>query len=320
MKQRPKRALIVGVSGQDGAYLAQLLLGKGYEVHGSSRDHETSLFSNLKKLGIKEMVRLHSASLADFRSVMAVLQATDPEEVYSLGGQTSVGLSFHYPVETFESISVATLNILECLRLLRHPARFYHASSSECYGNTVQPATEETPFRPRSPYAVAKAAAHHAVANYREAYGLFACNGILFNHESPLRPARFVTQKIVSAALRIAGGSKEKVILGNLKIQRDWGWAPEYVEAMWKILQQDQAEDFVIATGRTNSLEEFTSKVFARLNLDWHKHVESNAALFRPSDLEISRGDPSRARQKLNWSAKIKFEDVIEKLVLDKIG
>jgi GDPmannose 4,6-dehydratase len=251
---------------------------------------------------------------------LAVLQASDPEEVYSLGGQTSVGLSFHYPVETFESISVATLNILECLRLLHHPARFYHASSSECYGNTVQPATEETPFRPRSPYAVAKAAAHHAVANYREAYGLFACNGILFNHESPLRPARFVTQKIVSAALRIAGGSKEKVILGNLKIQRDWGWAPEYVEGMWKILQQDQAEDFVIATGETNSLEEFTSKVFARLNLDWHKHVESNAAFFRPSDLEISRGDPSRARQKLNWSAKIKFEDVIEKLVLDKIG
>lgn len=313
-------ALIIGVGGQDGAYLSRLLLEKGYEVHGTSRDHEVNPFLNLERVGIKSRVTFHSLSLVDFRSVLTTMKAVNPDEVYCLAGQTSVGLSFKYPVETFESISVGTLNILECLRLLQHPAKIYHASSSESYGNTPEPATEETPFRPRSPYAVAKAAAHYAVANYREAYGLFACNGILFNHESPLRPARFVTAKIVSAALRIANGSKEKVILGNLKIQRDWGWAPEYVEAMWKILQQDQAEDFVIATGETHSLEEFASKVFARLNLDWHEHVIKDAALFRPSDIEISKGNPSRARQKLNWSAKIKFEDVIEKLVLGKMG
>ena len=225
-RQKKKRALILGISGQDGALLARFLLRQGYEVHGSSRDHEVQPFLNLDRLGVREKIRLHSISPSDFRSVMTGLQRIKPVEVYSLGGQTSVGLSFAYPVETFESITVGTLNLLECIRILGQSVKFYHASSSECFGNTPTPATETTPFHPRSPYAVAKAAAHYAVTNYREAYGIFACCGILFNHESPLRPARFVTQKIVTTALRIARGSKEKLVIGDLGIQRDWGWAP----------------------------------------------------------------------------------------------
>jgi len=314
-KERTKRALILGVSGQDGALLARFLLRKGYEVHGSSRDHEVQSFTNLERLGIKEAIRLHSISPSDFRSVMTGLQKVNPHEVYSLGGQTSVGLSFTYPVETFESITVGTLNILECLRVLNRPVKFYHASSSECFGNTPIPATEATPFHPRSPYATAKAAAHHAVANYRDAYGLFACCGILFNHESPLRPTRFATQKIVASALRIAQGSKEKLILGDLGIQRDWGWAPEYVVAMWKMLQGEKPEDFVICTGRSHSLEEFTARVFRELGLNWKNHVRHDSQLLRPSDLEVSRGHPKQAEKKLGWKSKTSFPLLIKKLV-----
>ena len=221
-----KKALIIGVSGQDGAYLAKLLLEKGYEVYGTSRDHEVSSFANLVTLGIRDRVKTMSMVTSDFRSVLTALQRAEADEVYNLAGQTSVGMSFEYPVETFDSILIGTMNLLECLRLFRHPSRFYNAGSSEVFGNTKKPATETTPFPPRSPYAAAKAAAQYAVTNYREAYGLFACTGILFNHESPLRPARFVTQKIVSTAVRIANGSKEKLTLGRLDIRRDWGWAP----------------------------------------------------------------------------------------------
>ena len=231
-----KKALICGVSGQDGAYLAQLLLNEGYEVWGTSRDAQISSFRNLDVLGIKEQVKLVSMSLTDFRSVLQVLTRSQPDEVYNLAGQTSVGLSFEQPVETLESIATGTLNLLEAIRLeairfLGASIRFYNASSSECFGDTGgQAADENTPFRPRSPYAVAKAAAFWEVANYREAYGLFACSGILFNHESPLRPERFVTQKIVASACRIAKGSNEILSLGNIEIRRDWGWgwAPEY--------------------------------------------------------------------------------------------
>jgi len=227
-----KKALIIGISGQDGAYLADLLLRKGYEVHGTSRDHEGVSFANLVKLGIRDRVKATSMVTSDFRSVLTALQRAEADEIYNLAGQTSVGMSFTYPVETFDSILIGSINLLECLRLLGHPVKFYNAGSSEMFGNTKKPATEETPFHPRSPYATAKAAAHYAVTNYREAYGIFACTGILFNHESPLRPERFVTQKIVSTAVRIANGSKEKLTLGRLDIRRDWGWAPEYVEAM----------------------------------------------------------------------------------------
>ncbi len=227
------KALICGISGQDGAYLAQLLLSKGYSVCGTSRDAQISSFQNLMGLGIREQVKLESMALTDFRSVLQILTKIDPDEVYNLAGQSSVGLSFEQPVETLESVATGTLNLLEAIRFLGKPIKLYNAGSSECFGDLGEDTADETtPFRPRSPYGVAKATAFWQVANYREAYGLFACSGILFNHESPLRPERFVTQKIVSTACRIAAGSLEKLFLGNMSIQRDWGWAPEYVEAM----------------------------------------------------------------------------------------
>ena len=311
----PKRALIIGISGQDGAYLARLLLEKGYEVHGTSRDHEVTAFANLETLGIRDRVLLRSMSAVDFRSVITTLQAVEPDEIYNLAGQSSVGLSFSYPVETFESISVGTINILECLRMLKHPARFYSAGSSECFGNTEEPATEETPFRPRSPYATAKAAAQYAVANYREAYGMFACTGILFNHESPLRPQRFVTKKIVSAAARIARGARERLHLGNLDIFRDWGLAPDYVDAMWRMLQLGRAEDFVVATGRMHSLREFVEAVFISLGLRADDHVESDPSLLRPSDIARSFGNAGKAHSMLQWKARAGFSEIISKLV-----
>ncbi len=312
---KKRSALIIGVSGQDGGYLAELLLKKGYEVFGTSRDHEVASFPNLARLGIKDDVRLRSMALADFRSVLTTLQSTQPDEIYNLAGQTSVGLSFNYPVETFESISLGTINILECLRLLQRPSKLYNASSSEIFGNTPTSANEETPLRPRSPYATAKAAAQYAVANYREAYNLFACSGMLFNHESPLRPARFVTRKIVTTAARIANGSGERLRLGNLHAERDWGWAPDYVDAMWRMLQQEVAEDFVIATGATHSLADFVADVFKALGLNWSDHVDIDRALYRPTDIERSMGDPSKAERLLNWKASVNYPELVQRLV-----
>lgn len=310
-----KRALIIGVTGQDGPYLAKLLLDKGYEVHGTSRDHESSSFANLDRLGIKERITPHSLISRDFRSVLATLQAVQPDEIYNLSGQSSVALSFLQPVETFESISVATVNVLECLRMFNHPAKFYNAGSSEVFGNAPSAASEQTLFCPRSPYATAKAAAHYTVANYREAYGLKACTGILFNHESPLRSARFVTRKIVSAAVRISRGSSEILELGNVRARRDWGWAPEYVEAMWLMLQQDDCDDYVVATGETNGLDDFTDAVFKAVDLDWREHVKYNNTLLRPSDIDVSSADPGKAATKLGWAAKYRMRDVARLLV-----
>jgi len=310
-----KKALIIGVSGQDGAYLARLLLQKGYEVHGTSRDHEVSSLRNLQALGIKERVRVASMVTSDFRSVLTALQKAEPDEIYNLAGQTSVGMSFSYPVETFDSILIGTMNLLECVRLLGRPVKLYNAGSSEVFGNAEKPASETTPFHPRSPYATAKAAAHYAVMNYREAYGLFAATGILFNHESPLRPERFVTRKIVATAVRIAAGSATKLELGNLDVHRDWGWAPDYVEAMWRILQQETPSDFVIATGRMHSLADFVEKVFAAVGLDPRRHVESDSSLLRPLDLKYSVGDPSQAEEILGWKATVLFDEMIDRLV-----
>lgn len=311
-----KRALICGITGQDGAYLARLLLSEGYEVFGSSRDAQVSSFANLARLGIKEQVHLLSVAPTDFRSVLQALIKVEPDEVYNLSGQSSVGLSFQQPVETLESISVGTLNFLEAIRFTRQPIRFYNAGSSESFGDTHgEAADEETPFRPRSPYAVAKATAFWEVANYREAYGLFACSGILFNHESPLRPERFVTRKIVSAACRIAAGSPEKLQLGNLSIQRDWGWAPEYVEAMWRMLQQPEPDDYVVATGESNPLASFIEEAFDHLGLDWHDHVESDVTLFRPTEIDAGRGNPSKAKIKLGWQAARKMREVVRLMV-----
>jgi len=311
-----KIALISGVSGQDGAYLARLLLEKGYEVHGTARDAQMSTFYNLQLLGLKDKIAFHSVALNDFRSVLQALTKIQPDEIYNLAGQSSVGLSFDQPVETLESISVGTLNLLEAIRFTGRPIKLYSAGSSECFGNTGgHPADEETPFRPRSPYAVAKATAFWEVANYREAYNLFACTGILFNHESPLRPERFVTKKIVKAACRIATGSREKLHLGNISIARDWGSAEEYVEAMWLMLQQAQPDDFVIATGETNTLEDFVEAVFEAVGLEWCAHVVSDPSLLRPSEIMVSRGNPDKALHKLGWKAKRKMRDVINLII-----
>jgi GDPmannose 4,6-dehydratase len=311
-----RRALVCGISGQDGSYLAKLLLSNGYEVFGTSRDAQVSSFRNLHYLGIDEQVQLESMAVTDFRSVLQVIKKTAPDEIYNLAGQSSVGLSFQQPVETLESITIGTLNLLEAIRFVERPIRFYNASSSECFGDTHGTAANETtPFRPRSPYGVAKAAAFFEVANYREAYGLYACSGILYNHESPLRPERFVTRKIVAAANRIALGSREKLMLGNLAISRDWGWAPEYVEAMWLMLQQALPLDYVIATGELNSLERFVELAFREAGLDWKEHVEIDPAFLRPTELAGGSGDPSFARQKLGWEAKSRMADVVRMMM-----
>jgi GDPmannose 4,6-dehydratase len=316
-----KKALINGISGQDGAYLAKLLLGKGYQVFGTARDAQVSPFFNLVKLGIKQDVSLVSMALNDFRSVLQTLSKIKPDEIYNLAGQSSVGLSFEQPVETLESLAIGTLNLLEVLRFLELPAKLYSAGSSECFGDTGgKEADETTAFYPRSPYAVAKATAYWEVANYREAYNLFACTGILFNHESPLRPERFVTRKIIAAACRIAGGSPEKLQLGNISIARDWGWAPEYVEAMWMILQQDKPQDFVIATGETNTLQDFVVEVFSQLQLDWQEYVSTDPSLLRPSEIMVSRGNPLKAEKKLGWKVRYKMKDVIRMMIAEDLA
>jgi GDPmannose 4,6-dehydratase len=312
-----RRALICGIGGQDGAYLARMLLEKGYEVVGTSRDAMATSFGNLARLSIRERVRTVSMAINDFRSVLSVTKSVAPDEIYNLTGQSSVSLSFDQPVETMESIAMGTLNLLEAIRFVERPIRFYSAGSSECFGDTGdEPATEDTPFHPRSPYAVAKASAHGLVANYREAYGLFACTGILFNHESSLRPERFVTQKVVRAAARIATGSNEKLFLGNLDIHRDWGWAPEYVVAMWLLLQQNNADDFVIATGRTVSLQYFVEKAFAHFDLDWRRYVESDPSLLRPSDIRFGRANVAKAASLLGWHNKTDVDGVIEAMCI----
>ena len=306
-----KTALICGVSGQDGAYLAKLLLEKGYQVYGGSRDAQMTSARNLVRLGIRENVQLVSVSINDFRSVLQTLLKVKPDEVYNLAGQSSVGLSFEQPVETLESISVGTLNLLEAIRFSNLPIKFYNAGSSECFGDTGSVAADEnTPFRPRSPYGVAKAAAFWQVANYREAYQLQASTGILFNHESPLRPERFVTQKIVAAACRIANGGTEILTLGNIDIARDWGWAPDYVEAMWIMLQQRQADDYVIATGQTTKLRDFIRVVFETVGLEWETHVRTDSSFYRPTDIAEGHANPTKAHSQLGWKAHHRMEEV----------
>jgi GDPmannose 4,6-dehydratase len=311
-----KTALITGVSGQDGAYLAKLLLSKGYKVWGTSRDAQMASFRNLERLKIREDLRLESVALSDFRSVIQVLFKAQPDEIYNLAGQSSVGLSFEQPVETQDSIYLGTLNLLEAIRFTGKQIRLYNASSSECFGDLRdEAATEESPFRPRSPYAVAKAAAFWQVANYREAYKIFACSGILFNHESPLRPERFVTKKIVSAARRIARGEQRELHLGNIEVYRDWGWAPEYVYAMHLMLQQEKPEDYVIATGSSRPLRDFVATAFEHVGLDWEEYVVIDKSLFRPTDLNIGRANASKAASQLGWEAGYRMEDVARMMV-----
>ena len=316
-----KVALITGVSGQDGALLARFLLSKGYLVHGTSRDKEGSSLQNLRALGISNEVSVHSMVLNDFRNVLDTLRSLEPSEVYHLAGQSSVGRSFLQPAETLESITMGVLNLLEAIRFLGKPIKLYNAGSSESFGSTDSlPFNELSNFAPRSPYAVAKAAAFWEVSNYRDAYGVFSCTGILFNHESMLRHKRFVTQKIARAVARIAKGSSEKLELGNIDISRDWGWAPEYVEAMWLMLQQERPDDFVIATGVRSSLRDFIASAFSTCGLDWMEHVVVDSSLFRPSEISQSFGDPTKAMKTLGWRAKTMMPEVAEKMVLHNIN
>jgi GDPmannose 4,6-dehydratase len=312
-----KRALIFGVSGQDGAYLSRLLLERGYEVHGVSRDAESQSFRRLITLGIHDRVITHSAAARDFRELLQLIGCIRPDEIYNLAGQSSVALSFSQPVETMDSIAQATLVMLEVIRYLKLPVRLYNSASSECFGDVTpgDASDESTPFFPRSPYATAKAAAHWTTANYREAYGIYACSGILFNHESPLRSERFVTKKIFAAAAEIAAGKRARLTLGRLDVSRDWGYAPEYVEAMWRMLQQDEPRDFVIATGESHTLEELTAAAFSCFNLDWHDHVDIDPSLFRASEIAYSRGNPEKSRRLLGWEAETKFAKLVPMLV-----
>jgi GDPmannose 4,6-dehydratase len=306
-----QRALICGVTGQDGCYLAKTLIDKGYSVWGTSRDVQGRSPRGLQWLGVADQIKLVSMSPVDFRQVHMTVGEARPDEIYFLAAQSSVGLSFSQPVETIESITVGTLNMLEACRLADWPIRIYLAGSSECFGDTHgEPADESTPFRPRSPYAVAKASAYWLANNYREAYEIFACTGILFNHESPLRPARYVTQKIVQAACQIADGSDARLTLGDLSIVRDWGWAPDYVEAMWLMLQQDQPRDFVVATGASYRLDQFVDAVFSYFGLKWADHVDHDPSLLRPNELRTSYANPERVNCELKWTASTQMPEV----------
>lgn len=312
-----RTALITGGTGQDGAYLASLLLEKGYRVVITTRQAEpANALANLRRLGSAERVEAKTLSLQDFKEVSGFLETLAPDEIYNLAGQSSVGLSFAKPRETFAGIAIGCQNLLEAVRVLGLPARLFNASSGDCFGDTGgAAATEATPFRPPSPYAVAKAASFWQTRTYREAYGLHACSAILFNHESPLRPARFVTGKIIRAAVDIAAGRASELRLGNIDIQRDWGWAPEFVEGMWRMLRQDEPDDYILATGQSFALREFVEHAFALLGLDWQKYTVSDSGLLRPTDILISRADPGKAEQRLGWKAKAAMPDVVRLMI-----
>lgn len=316
-----KKALICGISGQDGAYLSQLLLQKGYQVIGTSRDTKASNFVNLKQLGIADEIEFLAMAINDFRSVLNVFKRIKPDEVYNLAGQSSVGLSFEQPVETLESINIATLNLLEAIRFLELNTRLYNAGSSECFGESTKenPADENSCFLPRSPYAVAKASAHWLISNYREAYNLFACTGHLFNHESPFRGERFVTKKVISSVVKISQNKQKQLHLGSLNIIRDWGWAPEYIEAMWLMLQQTKADDYVIATGRSVTLKHFVHSAFNYFNLDMEQYLVLNKVLLRPTELRCSYANPDKAHQQLGWKAQYDVDDVVKMMIEDEL-
>jgi GDPmannose 4,6-dehydratase len=308
-----KSALITGITGQDGSYLAELLLDKGYTVHGivrRSSSFNTGRIEHLYRDPHDRATRLflHYGDLVDGTGLREILTRVRPDEVYNLGAQSHVRVSFDQPVYTVQTDALGTINLLEAIRDTRLPTRFYQASSSEMYGKVIEtPQTEATPFHPRSPYACAKVYSYWQTVNYREAYGVFACNGILFNHESPRRGETFVTRKITRAATRIKEGLQDKLYLGNLDAKRDWGFAGDYVEAMWRMLQQDKPDDFVIATGQTHSVREFLDEVFGLLGLDWQKHVEIDPRYFRPAEVDLLLGDAAKARSELGWQPRVTF-------------
>lgn len=315
-----KKALITGITGQDGSYLAELLLAKGYEVHGiirRSSSFNTGRIDHLYRDPHEKGVRLftHYADLADPVALTRLLYELQPDEIYHLGAQSHVRVSFEIPVYTFDITGLGTVRLLEAIREARIEPRFYQASSSEMFGAAPPPQSETTPFYPRSPYAVAKVAAYWAVVNYREAHGLFAVNGILFNHESPRRGETFVTRKITRAVARIKAGLQDKLYLGNLDAKRDWGYAPDYVEAMWRMLQAPDPDDYVIATGEQHSVREFCELAFAHAGLDWKEHVEIDPRYFRPTEVDSLLGDATKAREKLGWAPHVNFEDLVRIMV-----
>jgi GDPmannose 4,6-dehydratase len=316
-----KRALITGITGQDGSYLAELLLQKGYEVHGIIRrassfnsgriDH---LYQDRHTRGVK--LFLHYGDLSDTVNLVKLLYDLKPDEIYHLGAQSHVRVSFDIPEYTADITGVGTIRILEAIRETKSRPRFYQASSSEMYGKVAEiPQRETTPFHPRSPYAVSKVFAYWATVNYREGYNLFACNGILFNHESPRRGETFVTRKITRAVAHIKLGLQEKVFLGNLDAKRDWGYAPEFVEAMWLILQQEQPDDYVIATGETHSVQEFCEEAFGHAGLDWRQYVEIDKMYYRPAEVDLLMGDASKAKKLLGWQPTTRFKDLVKLMV-----
>jgi len=310
-----RRALITGITGQDGSYLVELLLSKGYHVWGlirRSSSFHTGRIDHLYKDPHEEpLLKLIYGDLTDGGNLLAIIDEIRPDEIYNLGAQSHVRVSFDTPIYTVNVDALGTLRLLEAIRSSNNKIKFYQASSSEMYGKVVEiPQTEKTPFYPRSPYGCAKAYSFWQTVNYREAYGLFACNGILFNHESPRRGETFVTRKITRAAARIKLGLQEKLFLGNLDAKRDWGFAGDYVEAMWLMLQQEKADDYVVATGETYSVREFLDEVFGYLELDWEKHVEIDPKYFRPTEVDVLQGDPSKARNVLDWKPKVTFKQL----------
>jgi GDPmannose 4,6-dehydratase len=316
-----KKALITGVTGQDGSYLAELLLGKGYEVHGiirRSSSFNTERIDHLYKDPHEPGGRLflHYGDLTDGAGLRQILADTQPDEIYNLGAQSHVRVSFDQPVYTAQVDAVGTVRLLQAIHDANSEARFYQASSSEMFGNVREiPQKETTPFHPRSPYGCAKVYSFWQTVNYRESYGMFCCNGILFNHESPRRGETFVTRKITRAAGRIKEGLQDKLYLGNLDAERDWGFAGDYVAAMWLMLQQDKPDDYVIATGQTHSVREFLDLAFDRVGLDWKKYVDVDTRYLRPAEIDVLQGDASKARRVLGWKPKVSFEELVATMI-----
>jgi GDPmannose 4,6-dehydratase len=315
-----KKALITGITGQDGSYLAELLLAKGYDVHGLIRRASTfntgrldPIYQDPHQPGNR--LHLHYGDLSDSSQLTNLIYNVRPDEIYHLGAQSHVMVSFEMPEYTGDITALGTIRLLEAIYRSGIQTRFYQASSSEMYGDAPAPQNEETPFRPRSPYAAAKVYSYWTVNNYREGYHLFACNGILFNHESPRRGETFVSRKITRATARIKLGVQDKLYLGNLEAKRDWGYAPEYVEAMWRILQQDQSDNFVIATGETHSVKEFLDEAFGLVDLDWKKYVKIDKRYFRPTEVDLLVGDARKAKRQLGWEPKVHFKELVRIMV-----
>jgi GDPmannose 4,6-dehydratase len=315
-----KKALITGVTGQDGSYLAEYLLAKGYEVYGIIRRSSSFNTGRIDHIyqdqhNPNTHLRLVYGDLNDASSLNRIIRDVAPDEIYNLGAQSHVRVSFDIPEYTGEITALGTVRLLEAIRESRIHTKFYQASSSEMFGNAPAPQNENTPFLPRSPYAAAKLYAHWMTATYREGYGLFACSGILFNHESPRRGETFVTRKITKAVARIHAGHQQKLFLGNLDARRDWGFAGDYVEAMWLMMQQDKPDDYVIATGETHSVREFLEEAFGKMDMDWKKYVEVDPRYYRPAEVDLLLGDASKAKSKLNWKPKVHFRELVHMMV-----